>query len=419
MSRAAGVAARHNVTLYAVDPRGLPTGRRSSIQTRFLPGEGLGSAWSAKEGLRFWAEETGGFALVNSNQFRQGLERIVREQSTYYLLGYRAPREDPDGRLHQIRVRVDRPDVTVSARRSYVHTRLPDEPDDVSAQVSALLNRPLPQSDLRLELTGVPLRGEDAKARPVAVAVRLEPPRHAEGPLAVDLTLTLIAADEDGKVLARREAEVSLPAELRGAVHEHGLRVLTRLDLPKPERVHLRAAVVDRLTGARGTVYHEMDVPDFRSPSIAVSGLVVSSDPPVPTVTVGPDLPVGVPFAPAARRVFDAHETLAVFAEIHVNAPAAKRRLRAGGRRRASWWQEDADASRPERQLRVVSTISNDAGEIVFRGREQGLTVETAASYRVSLPLEGLGPGAYVLSVAASEEESGTRAGREVPFRVR
>lgn len=397
MSRASGIAARHDVTLYAIDPRGLPTGEQSSIPTRFLfPDERFSAAIRReKESLRTLAEETGGFALVDSNQFRQAFERVVREQSTYYLLGYRPPRDEPDDRLHQIRIRVDRPNVNVRARRSYVHTRRPDEPDDVATRLSALLDSPLPQSGLPLELTGLPLRGENAGRQPVVVAVRVQPPQDGGGALAVDLVLTVVAADADGTVLARREVEVSLPAELRGAVGEHGLRVVSRLDLPEPGRVHLRAAVVDRLGGGVGSVHHEMDVPDFRSPSIAMSGLAVTSDTPVPTLVAGPDLPSALPFAPAARRFFDARDTLAALAEIYVQG------------------------SRRGQRFNAICTIRDDAGEIVFRGPEERFTADTAASYRASLPLGELGPGTYVLAVEAWDEETGSRVGREVPFRVR
>ena len=397
MSRASGIAARHDVTLYAIDPRGLPTGEQSSIRTRFLfPGERFsGAVRREKESLRTLAEETGGFALVDSNQFRQAFERVVREQSTYYLLGYRPPRDVPDDRLHQIRIRVDRPDVNVRARRSYVHTRLADEPDDVGTRLSALLDSPLSRSGLPLELTGLPLRGEDAGEQPVAVAVRVRPPLDGGGALAVDLVLTVVAADRDGTVLARREIEVSLPADLRGAVREHGLRVVSRLDLPGPGRVHLRAAVVDRLAGAQGSVHHEMDVSDLRSGPIAMSGVALTSDTPVPTLAAGPGLPSTLPFAPAARRVFDADDTLAVFAELYV------------------------EGSRRERRLSATCTISDDAGEIVFRGPEERFTADAAAGYRASLPLGELGPGTYVLSVEAWDEETGSRVGREVPFRVR
>lgn len=397
MSRASGVAARHGVTLYAIDPRGNPTGGRSSIQTRVLfSGERFSAAVRReKDSLRTLAEETGGFALVDSNRFRPAFERVVREQSTYYLLGYRPPRDAPDGRLHRIRIRVvDRPDVTVRARRSYVHAPLPDEPGDVAARLSALLDGPLPQPGLPLELTGLPLRGEDAEEQPLVVAARLQPPPDDGGALAVDLVLAFVAADEDGTVLARREVEVSLPAELRGAVRRHGLRVVSRLDLPAPGRVHLRAAVADRLAGAVGSVHHELDAPDFGSAPVILSGLAVTSDTPVPTLLAGPALPGATPFAPAARRVFDADDTLAVFAEIYVNESRRRR-------------------------FEVTGAIRSPAGDVLFRGHRERFTEDAAASYRTNLPLGGLAPGAYVLAVEARDEETGSRVGREVPFRVR
>ena len=254
-SHVAGATARHNVTLYAIDPRGLPTGRRSSIRTRVLVDESPDATWRGKQSLRALAEETGGAAFINSNQFGQAFERVVREQSTYYLPGYRAPRDVPDGRLHHIRIRVNRPDVTVQARRSYVHTRVPDELNDIPTLAAALLDSPLPQPGLRLELTGLSLRGDHATAQSVVVAVRLEPPGDGGRPLPVDTALTVVAADADGTVLARRTVDVPVPAELRRVVQERGLRVLFRLDLPKPGPIHLRAAVVERLTGASGSVH--------------------------------------------------------------------------------------------------------------------------------------------------------------------
>ena len=115
-------AARHHIAVYPIDPRGLPTGEPSDIPTRALADEAPFSiaARRAKGSLRRLAEQTGGVAFTDSNQFGRALEQIVRENSAYFLLGYRAPRETPDGKEHQIRIEVGRPDVRVRARRSYV-----------------------------------------------------------------------------------------------------------------------------------------------------------------------------------------------------------------------------------------------------------------------------------------------------------
>ena len=120
----------------------------------------------------------------------------------------------------------------------------------------------------------------------------------------------------------------------------------------------------------------------------------MSPDPlaPVPTVIAEPDLRSTLPFPPTPRRIFNAYDTLAVFAEIYVNG------------------------SRAKRQLDISCTISNDAGEIVFREHAELLTEDSAASCQVSVPLDNLRPGSYVLSAEALEDENGLQIGRRVPF---
>ena len=45
--------------------------------------------------LRYMAEETGGFAVVNTNEFAGELKRIDAETSDYYVLGYYSTNPDP------------------------------------------------------------------------------------------------------------------------------------------------------------------------------------------------------------------------------------------------------------------------------------------------------------------------------------
>jgi len=99
-------ATRNNVAIYPVDPSGLRVGRRSSIRR--------------SAGLRDIAHETGGLAVVNTNNFSGGFERIVRDNSTYYLLGYYPAVDHGDGKFHAIDVRVNRPGArVVRARERY------------------------------------------------------------------------------------------------------------------------------------------------------------------------------------------------------------------------------------------------------------------------------------------------------------
>ena len=79
----------------------------------------LGDLRTAQDNLRMLSDQTGGLSLVNSNDFNKGFERIVRDNSSYYVLGYYPTNDRRDGRFRTITVRVKRPGLTVRARRGY------------------------------------------------------------------------------------------------------------------------------------------------------------------------------------------------------------------------------------------------------------------------------------------------------------
>jgi hypothetical protein len=62
------------------------------------------------------AENTGGIAVVNQNDFDKALKRIDAETSDYYVLGYYSSNPDPLRRTRRIELRTTRPNVTVRGR---------------------------------------------------------------------------------------------------------------------------------------------------------------------------------------------------------------------------------------------------------------------------------------------------------------
>jgi VWFA-related protein len=72
------------------------------------------------QGLKEIAENTGGIAVVNTNDTTTGLQRIVDDVSSYYLLGYRSTNERRDGRFRRIEVKVTGQGLNVRARRGYL-----------------------------------------------------------------------------------------------------------------------------------------------------------------------------------------------------------------------------------------------------------------------------------------------------------
>ena len=76
-----------------------------------------------QDSLRVLSDETGGFAVVNTNDISGAFQRLVEENSSYYVLGYYPANERRDGRFRKIEVRVNKPGLTVRARRGYVAPR--------------------------------------------------------------------------------------------------------------------------------------------------------------------------------------------------------------------------------------------------------------------------------------------------------
>jgi VWFA-related protein len=100
-------------------------------------------------GLGQLAQDTGGVLFENTNNLRQGFDRIESDLRNYYLIGYTPTNDKYDGRFRTIDVRVKRPGVTVAARKGYFAVRdaggLPVNPWEAPA-LGALERKPVPNA---------------------------------------------------------------------------------------------------------------------------------------------------------------------------------------------------------------------------------------------------------------------------------
>jgi VWFA-related protein len=99
-------ANRANVTMYTIDPRGLVG--MGDIDEQVDPTQWADFVRKSQDSLRVIAEETGGLAIVNQNDFSKALKRIDAETSDYYVLGYYSKNPDVTKRRRNIEVRVTR-----------------------------------------------------------------------------------------------------------------------------------------------------------------------------------------------------------------------------------------------------------------------------------------------------------------------
>ncbi len=114
--RAAGREAARAVA--AGQPVGSPYSNSPYNQARQIVPQFPPSASTNQQVMYALATGTGGFPILNTNDLMSGLEKIAREQSQYYLLGY-APAESPAGSCHTLKVKVERGGTNVRARSGF------------------------------------------------------------------------------------------------------------------------------------------------------------------------------------------------------------------------------------------------------------------------------------------------------------
>jgi len=111
-------ANRSNVTMYTIDPRGLVG--MGDIDEQVDPQQWNEYVRKSQDSLRVIAEETGGIAVVNQNDFSKALKRIDAETSDYYVLGYYSKNPDASKRRRQVEVKVSRKGASTWFRKEYV-----------------------------------------------------------------------------------------------------------------------------------------------------------------------------------------------------------------------------------------------------------------------------------------------------------
>jgi VWFA-related protein len=142
MQRATGSANRSGVVIYSLDARGLSVDSSLDASTGggFDPSGVLQSRLSGErtfmqEPLHALAADTGGRALLNSNDLDGGIQRALDETSRYYLLAWRPENEaQRASNFSKIKVSiVGQPELKVQLRRGYLGAP-PEKKKTVAAQ---------------------------------------------------------------------------------------------------------------------------------------------------------------------------------------------------------------------------------------------------------------------------------------------
>lgn len=385
-----------NVTLYAIDPSG-PADAETELVNRL-------------EGPQWWSEymaasaATGGFATRRTDP-EDGVDRVLTATSAYYLLGYYAEPARPEEKERTIEVRTTRPGVRILARKRYAPAERTPAATPREA-VSRAVRDLVPSADLALKAFVAPFRDSTRKEQPLAVAVEVAAPefRAAAAGAGFEDDVEIVVLSIEGGVKVRQTqrvtARVALSTERVGALAGGRYLVCTSVDLA-PGHYQLRFGVWSEAAGRAGSVYYDVDVPDFGDEAVSLSGLVIGqreSASPTPVARAS-TIATLVPFVPVLAREFTARETPWAYLRVYRTKKAGDGPVTLS----ASIRDVETDAEVwAEQEEHHASEIDADPG----------------FEYRVSLPITSLAPGTYRLRVEASGPGGQRPARRELDFRV-
>jgi VWFA-related protein len=300
LDRVTDQAARSGVVLYAIDCTGLETGGlRASDDIHYVPNmteavNRFGTARQrmirdAQQSLAFLTEQTGGFAVVNTNDLADGLSRIGNDVRDYYLLGYEPDKDTfaSDRKLarqHTIAVKVRRPGVRVRTRRAFIGVSDPERPSAPPTPAEALVRAamsPFSSASIGLHVTNLPAYSAE---RGTFVRSVLHLDGHAltfstdgGGTKTATVDLVGLMFDSDGAQVQDVTTGFNVTLENRAVeqVMQDGLVYTTRVPIEKPGGYQLRFAVRDRRSGAIGAGGGFVLVPNVTGGDFALSGLVL------------------------------------------------------------------------------------------------------------------------------------------------
>jgi len=396
-------AQHSNVNIYALDPSGVgglnfyfqSQSNPTTGQPRGIRG-GLELSRLNQEFLQTVSENSGGRAIINTNKFDEGITQIFRENSSYYLLGYQSTRPREDRTIRRVQVRVDRPDAEVRTRSAYFNENEPPLPPETAPAIrlNNALAGILPNPAIELQAAAAPFAvpGSRDAALAVVLGVRQPAPIADEAEVSETLEVLLSAFTTSGDARGSQRRSVRLTARTGEPL---AYDVLTRMDLP-PGRYQLRLAAESALFSKSGSVYYEVDIPDFSREALSLSGLVLSATGSVPSLPAGAFHPL-VPLDPTSQRQFSRADQVRAFFQVYQ-----------GGSGRL----QPIDLS-----IRIT-----DAGDTVVTRTTESLTPDRfandrGADYGFELPLSRLQPGRYLFTVEVSR--GGRSARRDIPFEVR
>jgi VWFA-related protein len=347
-----------STSLYAVDTRGLiaaPPGgdasKGSASGTANFSGKAIrdqfASIANSQETLTALALDTGGKALLDTNNLGQVFQAVLQDSTSYYLLSYNSSNTKRDGKFRRIKVSVDIPGARLKYRQGYYSPKAFNQLTkfDKERHLEEAITTERPFSEISFLIATSFVR---ADAQQVFVPVSLKFSA-ADIPFQQKGKKAQAAFDFIGQVRGARNSLVSavrdtiridLKPEIFSKVSAGGIQYQTGFYL-KPGEYDLKFLLRENQTGKLSTFEQALQVPDFSRPALSVSSVILSNhlEPvkqhtnavrrvaslgeglfPFPSRSDDPLIVEGNRIVPNVAKVFSPSDKLYIFFQVYVGS---------------------------------------------------------------------------------------------------
>jgi len=423
---AVNMAVRANVSLYPVDTRGLQAfaagGSASSASIRGTSAysgraveQQFDSNFQTQETLATLANDTGGRAFFDTNDFTKAYDRVQADTSTYYILGYRSTNTRMDGRYRKITVKLNRPDVKLEYRTGYYGPRDFQHytKDDKEQQLQDELASDLPNTDVPVYLSTELFRSqEDKYFIPVSLVVPGSAipftPATEKDKASLDI-LGLVREKKTNFPVGNVRDTVKIALEGTQETRRQNVQYNTGF-LLAPGTYHLKLVIRENQNGSMGSFETDLTVPDLKKAPLRMSTIVIANQksPAPKKKSPNPLIRDGLEIIPNIAHVFRTDQNLYMYYEVYDPARA-----------------KSDDKGKPASGIRVLSSVQFFRGKVkayetpLVEARELNTPDRKAAAFQLQVPLSQLKPGWYTCQVNVIDDAGGTFAFPRLPMLVR
>jgi hypothetical protein len=209
--------------------------------------------------LVYLAQQTGGFAVRNTNDLEGGIRKVIDDQKSYYLIGYQpdAATFDPvKSRFNRLKVKVKRKGLSVRYRSGFFGIKDEDaKPVAVKKtpeqQVGDALFSPFKSGDINLRLSSI-VASDAANGTYIRSLLHipgkdLTLTKEADNTYKVVFNVVAVTLSDNGVVIDNvgRTFTLGIPEELYERTMAHGIVYTINVPIKKPGAYQLRIALRD------------------------------------------------------------------------------------------------------------------------------------------------------------------------------